>query len=78
MYLNKSSYDLRSFLIEHAEVALHEHFGSKLYWKVRRSMRFSQNLKTIAAEFRKNFLSSRDEEDNTILPQDWVTEKVSK
>lgn len=66
----------RSILIEHAEVALHDNFGNKQYWKARRSMRFNKQLTHVAAEFRKTFLNSTDNEDNTILPDDWSHEKV--
>lgn len=51
-------------------------FGNKVYWQARRSMRFNKQLKTVAAEFRKTFLNSTDEEDKTILPDDWLEEKV--
>lgn len=63
-------------MIEHAEVALHYMFGNKLYWHARKSMRFSNQLISVAAEFRKLYLNSTDKEDNTILPEDWQNEKV--
>lgn len=51
-------------------------FGNEIYWKARRSMRFNKHLKNVAAEFRITFLNSTDERDNTILPDDWLQEKV--
>lgn len=69
-------YCLRTILIEHAEVALHDTFGDLLYWKARRSMRFNKELIDIANDFRKTYLDSTDEKDNTVLPSDWLNEEV--
>lgn len=66
----------RTILFDHAEVALHDSFGDKIYWKARRSMRFSKTLRNIANEYRNKFLNSSDELDNTYLPYDWRDEKV--
>lgn len=74
--VHKLNTSFRSILIEHAEVALHHMFGNKVYWKARRSMRFNKDLKNIAAEFRKSYLKSTDEDDHTILPDNWLNEKV--
>lgn len=77
IYLFKNQLQFsRSILIEHAEIALHNMFGNRIYWKARRSMRFNKELKNIAAEFRKIYLNSTDENDNTLLPDDWSQEKV--
>ncbi|KAG5893239.1 hypothetical protein JTB14_013401 [Gonioctena quinquepunctata] len=65
-------------LIDHAEVALHDSFGSSIYWQARRSMRFSEDLKSISAEFRKINLNSSDEFDNTVLPDIWENEKIGR
>lgn len=73
---NQAVLFFRSILIEHAEIALHSVFGNKVYWKARRSMRFNTHLKDIAADFRKTYLNSTNEKDNTVLPTDWLKEKV--
>ncbi|XP_072375969.1 GDP-fucose protein O-fucosyltransferase 2-like, partial [Diabrotica undecimpunctata] len=65
-------------LLNHAEVTLHDFFGSKLYWEARRSMRFSKELKLIANEFRKTVLNSTDASDNTLLPEIWTDEKPKR
>lgn len=65
-------------LINHAEVALHDFFGSKLYWQARRSMRFNNVLKQTAADFRKDYLNSNDVSDKTILPEKWTDEKAKR
>lgn len=62
-------------MIDHAEIALHHIFGDATYWQVRRSMRFAKNLHQIANEFRKQYLSSTDLQDNTVRPSDWMQEK---
>ncbi|KAJ3648605.1 hypothetical protein Zmor_020398 [Zophobas morio] len=62
-------------LLHHAEVALHHMFGDKLYWQCRRSMRFNKELRSIAADFRQQFLNSSDDLDGTILPNRWQDEK---
>jgi peptide-O-fucosyltransferase len=74
--LQKSS--AKVILLHHAEVALHEMFGNKLYWECRRSMRFSTKLRGIAAQFRRKFLNSTDKVDNTILPEKWQDEKSKR
>lgn len=63
--------------MHHAEVALHDHYGDRLYWNARRSMRFNKDLKQIADDFRTKYLNSSDEKDMTQLPDDWRDEKVS-
>ncbi|KAJ8963976.1 hypothetical protein NQ314_005235 [Rhamnusium bicolor] len=75
LFLNTSA---GTILINHAEVALHEFFGNNLYWQARRSMRFNKELKTIADDFRRIFLKSNDETDNTILPESWKHEKPKR
>lgn len=64
----------RTILFDHAEVALHDRFGDNIYWKARRSMRFSKELKRFAAVFRSKYLNSSDLADGTILPDDWEAE----
>ncbi|XP_049952870.1 GDP-fucose protein O-fucosyltransferase 2 [Schistocerca serialis cubense] len=65
----------RAVMIDHAEIALHDAFGDKVYWEVRRSMRFALPLVEIATEFRKDFLDSDDDTDGTVRPRDWQMEK---
>lgn len=43
----------RVFLIEHAEIVLHDYYGGEDYWNCRRSMKFNEDLYEIAFEFRK-------------------------
>lgn len=68
--------DASSVLFDHAEVALHDAFGDRLYWQARRSMRFNKELRKIAEDFRRRYLNSSDEMDDTSLPEDWRSEKV--
>ncbi|KAJ8925279.1 hypothetical protein NQ315_009107 [Exocentrus adspersus] len=75
LFLNTSA---STILINHAEVALHEFFGNKLYWQARRSMRFNKELKEIAAHFRRTYLNSTDHKDNTESPENWVDEKPKR
>ncbi|XP_018322951.1 GDP-fucose protein O-fucosyltransferase 2 isoform X2 [Agrilus planipennis] len=74
--LRDSTY--RTILFDHAEVALHDWFGDRLYWQARRSMRFNRELVEIANIFRENFLNSTDMFDNTIRPLDWREERVKR
>lgn len=67
----------RSIMIEHAEVALHDAFGSRLYWQARRSMRFNVDLRNTASKYREVYLNSTDKYDNTLLAPDWRNDKVS-
>ncbi|XP_063237692.1 GDP-fucose protein O-fucosyltransferase 2 isoform X3 [Bacillus rossius redtenbacheri] len=64
----------RTIMFDHAEVALHDAFGDRLYWMARRSMRFAPALRRIAAEFREEHLNSTDEADGTVRPDDWTAE----
>ncbi|KAB0804797.1 hypothetical protein PPYR_01767 [Photinus pyralis] len=64
----------QTILFDHAEVALHDHFGNDIYWKARRSMRFNKELKKLAADFRQKYLNSSDQADGTMLPEDWQKE----
>lgn len=68
----------RTVLFEHAEVALHDTFGDKIYWQARRSMRFNTHLREIANEYRKKYLNSSDENDNTFLALDWRYDKPKR
>ncbi|XP_023725442.1 GDP-fucose protein O-fucosyltransferase 2 [Cryptotermes secundus] len=66
----------RAVMFDHAEVALHDVFGDALYWKARRSMRFSSGLVKLAGSFRMEYLNSTDETDGTVRPGDWTKEKA--
>lgn len=68
--------DKRAVMIDRAEIALHDAFGDKVYWEVRRSMRFALPLVEIATEFRRDFLGSDDDTDGTVRPEDWQMEKA--
>lgn len=65
----------KSVMFDHMEIALHDEYGSKEYWKARRSMRYTSELYDIAANYRRTFLNSTDETDNTERPVDWTEEK---
>lgn len=39
-------------------------------------MRFNKHLKKVADEFREKYLKSADKKDKTVLPSDWLNEKV--
>lgn len=65
----------RSVMFDHAEIALHDRFGDKVYWQCRRSMRFAQHLVDFATEFRHRYLNSNDVDDGTVRPKDWTQEK---
>ena len=40
-------------------------------------MRFSQHLRDVADEFRRHYLNSTDENDKTVLDDDWSMVKVN-
>lgn len=65
----------RSVMFDHMEIALHDFYGTKEYWKARRSMRYNSELYDIANEFRKSFFNSSNKYDKTERPDDWTKEK---
>ena len=69
--------EAKTIFISNAEIVVNNEFGSKDYWSVRRSMRFSADLISIANTFRKQFLNSDDSSDKTIVDKDWRTMKRS-
>lgn len=75
LYQNLKPTQYRSVMFDHTEIALHDEYGSKEYWKARRSMRYNSDLYDIAKDYRKTFLNSTDEDDNTERPADWTKEK---
>lgn len=66
----------KSVMIDHAEVALHDSYGDRIYWEARRSMRFAQHLVDIANTFRKERLQSSDEQEGIQRPNDWRKETL--
>ena len=60
-----------SILISHAEVVLHESYGSAFFWQIRRSMRLNSTLIQRANDFRQRFLESDDGRDGTEITSDW-------
>ncbi|XP_015179806.1 PREDICTED: GDP-fucose protein O-fucosyltransferase 2 [Polistes dominula] len=74
--LNPSLY--RSVMFDHMEIPLHDSYGSKDYWKARRSMRYNSELYHIASDFRAKYLNSTDKNDNTERPLDWTKEKKKR
>ncbi|KAG5311928.1 OFUT2 fucosyltransferase, partial [Pseudoatta argentina] len=65
----------RSVMFDRMEIALHDEYGSKEYWRARRSMRYNSELYDIAEDYRKIFLNSTNKNDNTERPADWTKEK---
>jgi len=63
-------------MFDHMEIALHDEYGSKEYWRARRSMRYNSELYDIAKDYRRLFLNSTDKNDNTERPADWTKEVV--
>ncbi|CAO1416757.1 unnamed protein product [Diamesa hyperborea] len=65
----------RIVLFANAETALHDFFGDEEYWKARRSMRFNNELITIANNYRRDFFESEDKKDLVQRPVKWINEK---
>ncbi|OAD55705.1 GDP-fucose protein O-fucosyltransferase 2 [Eufriesea mexicana] len=65
----------RSVIFDHIEIALHDFYGTREYWKARRSMRYNFELYDIANEYRKKFLNSTNLRDKTERPDDWTKEQ---
>ncbi|CAG2221080.1 POFUT [Mytilus edulis] len=59
----------RSVMLDRAEQLIHGRSGqhSTKFWDARRSMVFAKHLRDIGDEFRKEYLDSTDENDETIL-----------
>ncbi|EZA49132.1 hypothetical protein DMN91_005200 [Ooceraea biroi] len=77
LYRNLMPTRYKSVMFDHMEIALHDEYGSKEYWRARRSMRYNSKLYDIAKDYRRTFLNSTDEDDNTKRPADW-TEEVNR
>ncbi|XP_047122240.1 GDP-fucose protein O-fucosyltransferase 2-like [Schistocerca piceifrons] len=65
----------RAVMTDHAKISLYDAFGDKVYWEVRRSMRFALALVEIETESWKDFLDSDDVTDGTVRPRDCKMEK---
>lgn len=63
-------------MINHAEIALHDEYGTSTYWMARRSMRFNKALVNYATKFREIYFNSTNENDGIDRPDDWRLEKV--
>ncbi|XP_014471925.1 PREDICTED: GDP-fucose protein O-fucosyltransferase 2 isoform X2 [Dinoponera quadriceps] len=75
LYQNLRPTQYRSVMFDHMEIALHDEYGLKEYWKARRSMRYNTELYNMAKEYRRTFLNSTDKNDKTERPVDWTKEK---
>ena len=62
-----------AILISNAQVVLHSNYGDNEYWAARTSMRFNLKLVKLANQFRNDYLNSNDENDRTLLGDDWTT-----
>ncbi|XP_017884644.1 GDP-fucose protein O-fucosyltransferase 2 [Ceratina calcarata] len=65
----------RSIAFDYMEIALHDSYGSREYWRARRSMRYNSELYSIANKYRETFLNSTNDRDKTKRPDDWTKEK---
>lgn len=65
----------RIVLVLRSETVLHDFWSTAVYWKARRSMRFSKALTAYADKFRREFLNSTNEHDLVQRPDDWRHEK---
>ncbi|EDO42964.1 predicted protein, partial [Nematostella vectensis] len=65
----------RSVFIDRFEEVLHIHYGQKDYWEARRSLVFAKHLRDEGDKFRRKVLQSTDEEDNTLMDEDWRKNK---
>lgn len=64
-----------SIVFDHMEIALHDVYGSREFWRARRSMRYNSELYEIANNFRQRELNSNDVDDFTERPDNWQEEK---
>ncbi|KAB7507203.1 GDP-fucose protein O-fucosyltransferase 2 [Armadillidium nasatum] len=70
-FLIKDQYSSVSVFLDHAEILMHDNFGSFEYWAARRSMRFATHLISEANNYRKTFIDSDDVRDKTKMSEDW-------
>ena len=55
-FFHKQMENFRFIFLNHAEIIVHDFFGDREYWKCRRSMQFSDQLKLIASIFKNSAL----------------------
>lgn len=65
----------RVVLVLRSETVLHDFWSTAVYWKARRSLRFSKALTVIADQFRLDYLNSTNARDLVQRPDDWRDEK---
>lgn len=63
-------------MFDRMEIPLHDEYGSREYWRARRSMRFNNELYDLADEFRLQYHESTNSRDNTPRPLDWTKKTV--
>lgn len=68
--LSLNSYD-RMIMFTNAETALHDEYGTSLYWEARKSMRFNSDLVQIASDFIATVFKCGDEKCNNYLGIHW-------
>ncbi|XP_067635919.1 GDP-fucose protein O-fucosyltransferase 2 isoform X2 [Eurosta solidaginis] len=67
--------DVKVFAILNAETVLHDQWGSKEFWRARRSMRFAAPLIKTAEEYRARVLNSNTIEEHVQRPPMWEVER---
>ncbi|XP_063706965.1 GDP-fucose protein O-fucosyltransferase 2 [Culicoides brevitarsis] len=65
----------RIVLVLRSETVLHDFWSTPVYWKARRSLRFSKALTLIAEKFRHDFLHSFKDKEMVQRPENWLDEK---
>lgn len=63
------------FFFLSGEIVLHDNWGNQEFWRARRSMRFSNDLISIAKDFRISKFNSTDESEKVHRPADWRHEQ---
>lgn len=69
--ISRSYGDNRIVFVDRTETILHDVFGDVFYWKARRSMRYAEHLIEYGGIFRRETFNSTDENDKTIMGDDW-------
>ncbi|KAK3713863.1 hypothetical protein QZH41_010916, partial [Actinostola sp. cb2023] len=60
-----------SVFVDRFEEVLHIHYGQQDYWEARRSLVFAKHLRNEGDKFRREQLNSSDEDDETVMDDDW-------
>ncbi|XP_049883408.1 GDP-fucose protein O-fucosyltransferase 2 [Pectinophora gossypiella] len=66
--LHKSA---KKVMFHHAEIPLHNNYGSKSYWECRKSMKFNEELVNIAKNFIRNHLNCDSDKCSSIISIHW-------